>query len=44
MIRKTIVAIGVLIAGILLFAATRPDTFHIQRSVLIQAPAEKIFP
>jgi len=37
----------VLFLGVLLllgYAATRPDTFRIQRSARIQAPAERIFP
>ena len=40
------VAVGVLIAvaAILILAATKPDNFRIERSVTIQAPAEKIFP
>jgi len=29
---------------ILIFAATRPDTFRVQRSTSIKAPPEKIFP
>jgi uncharacterized protein YndB with AHSA1/START domain len=33
----------VLIVAVLLYAATRPDTFRIQRAVSINAPAEKIF-
>jgi len=33
---------GVLVAGVLGYAATRPDTFRVQRSVTIQAPPEKI--
>ena len=44
MILKIVVAIVVLLAAILLFAATKPDIFRIQRSLVIQAPAEKIFP
>jgi hypothetical protein len=32
------------IAGILIYAATRPDSFLVQRSVSIKAPAQKIFP
>ncbi len=44
MILKIIVVIVVLLAAILLFAATKPDTFRIQRSLVIQAPPEKIFP
>jgi hypothetical protein len=35
-------AIVVAIAAVLLFAATRPDTFRVERSVLIQAPAQRI--
>lgn len=39
-----IVAIAAVIAIILIVAAMRPDTFRVQRSVDINAPAEKIFP
>lgn len=46
--RKALKAIAliaaVLIAGVLAYAATKPDTFRVQRSVTIQAPPEKIFP
>jgi uncharacterized protein YndB with AHSA1/START domain len=42
---KTIaIIIAVLIAAILIYAATRPDTFRIERSTSIKAPPEKIFP
>ena len=34
----------VVVAAILIFAASKPDIFQIERSVVIQAPAEKIFP
>jgi uncharacterized protein YndB with AHSA1/START domain len=44
MIKKIILVIVVLIAGILLYATTRPDTFQVQRSAAIKAPPEKIFP
>jgi uncharacterized protein YndB with AHSA1/START domain len=44
MLLKIILAILFLIAAILVFAATKPDTFRIQRSMVIQAPPEKIFP
>jgi uncharacterized protein YndB with AHSA1/START domain len=36
--------IAAVIVGILLFASTRPDTFQVERSVTIRAPAERIFP
>jgi polyketide cyclase/dehydrase/lipid transport protein len=41
---KTIgIAIVALVAVVLIFAATRPDTFSVQRAIDIQAPPEKIF-
>jgi hypothetical protein len=33
----------IVVAAVLGYAATRPDTFRIQRTASIQAPAEKIF-
>jgi len=44
MLKKIAVVVVVLIAAVLAYAATKPDTFHVQRSTSIQAPAEKIFP
>ena len=45
---KTLAIIGVVvvvaIAGILLYAATKPDSFRVQRSCLINAPSDKVFP
>ena len=42
---KTIgIVVVVLIAAILAFAATKPDTFRVQRGATIKAPPEKIFP
>jgi uncharacterized protein YndB with AHSA1/START domain len=41
---KALVTAGVIIAGVLLFAATKPDIFRIQRAVMINAPQAKIFP
>lgn len=40
-----IIAIGVivLLVGLLVFAATKPDTFRVQRATSIKAPPEKIF-
>ena len=43
MILKIAIAVGGLIAAILIFAATKPHTFYIQRSATIKAPREKIF-
>jgi uncharacterized protein YndB with AHSA1/START domain len=36
-------ALVVVVAGILIYAATRPDTFRVERSAFIKAPPEKIF-
>ena len=42
---KTIaIVVAALIAGVLVFAATRPDNFRVERSVTIKAPPEKIYP
>ena len=45
---KTLAIIGVVIvvaiAGILLYAATKPDSLRVQRTVLINAPNDKVFP
>ena len=37
------IVLAVAIAVILILAATKPDTFRIERSATINAPAEKIF-
>lgn len=36
--------IVVLLLGAVVFASTKPDTFHVERSAIINAPPEKIFP
>lgn len=38
------VVLAVGIAGILAFAATKPDTFRVERTLAIKAPAEAIYP
>jgi uncharacterized protein YndB with AHSA1/START domain len=43
MFKIIIIVILVLIVAILIYAASKPDTFRIQRSILIKAPPEKIF-
>jgi hypothetical protein len=41
---KTIgIIVVVLLAGVLIFAATKPDTFRVERAASIKAPPEKIF-
>jgi uncharacterized protein YndB with AHSA1/START domain len=37
------IAVVVLAVAVLVYAATRPDTFRIERSTVIQAPPEKVF-
>jgi uncharacterized protein YndB with AHSA1/START domain len=37
------IIVAILIAGVLILAATRPDTFRVQRGTSIKAPPEKIF-
>ena len=39
-----VVVVLVVIAGVLIYASTRPDSFRVQRSVGIKAPPQKIFP
>ena len=38
------VVLAIAIAVVLILAATRPDTFAVQRAAIIKAPPEKIFP
>jgi len=42
-ILRIIIIVAVVIAAVLAFAATKPKTFHVQRSIRIKAPPEKIF-
>lgn len=43
MIKKILRVIGLLIAALLMFATTRPDSFHVERQTTIKAVPEKIF-
>ena len=44
MIKKILILIVVVVAAVLLFATTRPNALHVERTASIKAPAEKIFP
>lgn len=44
MLKTIIIIVAVVIVGVLIFAATKPDTFRVQRAASIKAPPEKIFP
>ena len=43
MIKKIAIAVVVLLAALLIYAATQPDTFRVQRATSIKAPPERIF-
>ena len=43
MIKTIALSIAVLLAALLIYAATKPDSFRIERTTAIKAPPEKIF-
>jgi uncharacterized protein YndB with AHSA1/START domain len=43
MFKKIAIVVAVLVAALLVFAATKPDTFRVQRAASIKAPPEKVF-
>jgi len=43
MLKKIAYSVVAVVGALLLYAATKPDTFRVQRSINIQAPPEKIF-
>ena len=43
MLKTIALIVAALIAGVLIFASTKPDTFSVQRSTTINAPPEKVF-
>jgi hypothetical protein len=44
MLKVIAIVVVVLIAAVLGYAATQPDTFRVERSAVVQAPPEKILP
>jgi uncharacterized protein YndB with AHSA1/START domain len=42
--KTVIIVVAVLIAGVLVVAALRPDDFSVQRSASIKAPPDRIYP
>ena len=44
MLKAILILIVVAVAGVLVLAAMKPDTFKVQRSASIKAPPEKVFP
>jgi hypothetical protein len=43
MLKKIAIVVAILIVALLGYAATRPDTFRVERATSINAPPEKIF-
>src|SRR4029077_14764296 len=43
MLKKILIGVVVVVAGFLAFAATRPDTYHVERSTQIAAPTAMVF-
>ena len=43
MVKTIVIVVVLLIGALLIFAATKPDTFRVQRAASIKAPPEKIF-
>ena len=44
MLKTIAIVIAVLVAAVLVYTAMQPDNFHVERSIVIKAPPEKIFP
>jgi uncharacterized protein YndB with AHSA1/START domain len=44
MFKIIVIALVLAVGGLLLFASTRPDEFRVQRSAVVKAPPEKIYP
>jgi len=44
MIKAIAIVVVVLLAGVLILAATKPDTFRVERAISVKAVPEKIFP
>jgi len=44
MLKKLALAVVVLVAAVLVYAALQPDTFRVTRSATIDAPPDKVYP
>lgn len=44
MLKLVFINVVIILAAVLIYAATKPDTFHVERSISIKAAPEKIFP
>ena len=43
MLKIIVIAVLLLVAGLLIYAASKPDSFRIERSTTIKAPPGKVF-
>jgi hypothetical protein len=43
MLKKILIGLVLVVGGVLVFAATRPDTYHVERTAKIDAPATVVF-
>lgn len=39
-----LLVLAIVIAGVLAFASTRPDSFRLERSIVVEAPPARVFP
>jgi uncharacterized protein YndB with AHSA1/START domain len=44
MAEKLLLGMLIIVAAVLMFSALKPSTFHIEKSVTIQVPREKVYP
>src|SRR5262249_36623789 len=44
MLKTIAIVVAGLVAALLIFAATKPDTFRVERTTTVNAPPQKIFP
>jgi uncharacterized protein YndB with AHSA1/START domain len=44
MIKTILIGLVLVVAAVLIYASTRPDSFRVERSASIKAPPDKIFP
>ena len=43
MLLRLLLGVVIVVAAVLVIAATKPSTFHIEKSVMIQAPPQKVY-
>ncbi len=43
MLKKILIVLVLAIVGVLIYAATKPDTFQVQRKATVAAPPDKVF-